>query len=300
MANTVVYNKHDYVTSLRKRLNRPVNWMDVMNVQISDVRTIVTGALTVEPVVVTGTRGTAMTHQDFTIAATTLTINNFRNIPIFIDEADRFQQSYFGSPEIAAFQARQISEYLEAQMLAQHASWVDFGQGDLDNTINDDTATITVSATNIDNLIRAIKRKIHVNNGIEFALEHGYFTIWRPTDWEVLEEFAMASGFTEADRALKSGIPVQKGFHYMGVDHYLSTQHTANHLFAGVKKVGKDLGILRGTYGMVKFIENPSDGNGPLFGLGIHGRVDYGWAFPSDATPTLQRVQEMGIDVNVA
>ena len=84
------------------------------------------------------------------------------------------------------------------------------------------------------------------------------------------------------------------------MNHYLSTDHTANHLFAGVRKVGKDLGLLRGTWGKVKFLENPATADGELSGLGVVSRLDYGFAFPSDATPATQRVQEMGMDVNVA
>ena len=183
-------------------------------------------------------------------------------------------------------------------MLAQHASWVNFGVTDLNNTGDDDTALITVSAANIDDLIRAIKRKIRVNNGDEVAVEKGYFTVWRAADLELLEAFVQAAGFSTADVALKNGVP--SSFLYLGMNHYLSTNHTANHLFAGVRKVGKDIGLLRGTWGKVKFLENPAGTNGDLSGLGIVSRLDYGFAFPSDATPADQRVQEMGIDVNVA
>ena len=84
------------------------------------------------------------------------------------------------------------------------------------------------------------------------------------------------NGFTEADIALKNGIPVQKAFRYMGVDHYLSTQHTAGHLMAGIKGMG-EIGILRGTYGKAKFIEDP----GLVSGVGIVTRVDYGWNWPA-------------------
>ena len=183
-------------------------------------------------------------------------------------------------------------------MLAQHASWVDFGQGDLDNTTGDDTTQIVVSAANIDDLIRAIKRKVRVNNGDELAVENGYFAVWRAQDLELLEAFVQANGFSMADVALKSGVP--SSFYYLGMNHYLSTNHTANHLFAGVRKVGKDLGLLRGTWGKVKFLENPAASGGELSGLGIVSRLDYGFAFPSDATPADQLVQEMGMDINVA
>ena len=100
MANVVVFNKHDYVIKLRQRLNRPTNWKDVLTVKFADVRTIVNAVISVEPAIVTGTRGTAYAYEDFTLAADTLTIDQTKTIPIFIDEADRHQQSYFRQMEI--------------------------------------------------------------------------------------------------------------------------------------------------------------------------------------------------------
>jgi hypothetical protein len=88
-----------------------------------------------------------------------------------------------------------------------------------------------------------------------------------------------ANGFTEADIALKSGIPVQKAFRYMGVDNYLTTSSATGHLFAGIKGM-MEIGILRSTFGKAKFIEDPASGlsaYGPLSGLGITTRVDYGF-----------------------
>ena len=117
------------------------------------------------------------------------------------------------------------------------------------------------------------------------------FIVWRPEDFELLEAFVQANGFTEADISLKNGIPVAKAFRYMGVDHYLSTQHTANHLFAGIKRLGT-IGILRGTYGQAKFIEDPAK----LSGLGIVSRVDYGFDFHS----TTSYYKEFFMDINVA
>ena len=99
------------------------------------------------------------------------------------------------------------------------------------------------------------------------------------------------NGFDTADMALKNGIPPQKAFHYMGVDHYLSNSHTANHVFAGIKKIGI-LGILRGTFGKAKFIEDPAK----VSGLGIVSRVDYGF----DWTGTTAYYKEFLIDLNVS
>ena len=294
VANTVTYNKHDYVTRLRQRLNRPTNWMEVARVKYSDVRTIVESVISTEPSVVTGTRGTSYTHEAFALIADTLTISNYRNIPMFIDEADRYQQSYFDQMAMGDFQAKKINEYIEAQFLAQHTSGVNFGAGDLANTSSGDETQITVSATNIDDLIRAIKRKIYGQNGIEAAMERGFYSIWRPSDWEFLEGFWQANGFSNADDALKNGVAPNKGVYYLGMWHYLSNDHTANHLFAGVRK-SADIGILRSTYGRVKFLEDPSNGSGPMSGLGVVSRVDYGFSFPANGS-----LNQLTQDVNVA
>jgi len=288
MANTITYNKHDYVTKLRARLNRPTTWSEVMKPIYSDVRTIVNSYISTEPSVQTGTRGSAYTYQDIALTADTLTISTYRNLPILIDEADRYQQTYLRQMEIADFQGKKINEYVEAQVLAQHTSWKDFGAGDLANTSADDTTQITVSATNVDDIIRALKRKLYANNCLEASKERGVFIVWRPQDYELLEAFVQANGFSEADIALKNGVPV--GMRYMGVEHYLSNDHTANHLFAGVKGSG-EIGILRSTYGRVKFIEDP----GLVSGLGVVARVDYGFNFPTSGD-----LDHLYVDINVA
>jgi len=65
----------------------------------------------------------------------------------------------------------------------------------------------------------------------------------------------------------------------MGVDHYLTTSNVTGHLFAGIKE-SMEIGILRSTYGKPKFLEDPASGlsaYGPLSGLGITMRIDYGF-----------------------
>ena len=288
MANTIIWNRHDYVMRMRNRINAPQTWKDVMNVIYSASRSITNSYMSTEPDTQTGTRGTAYSYTDFALTAEVLTIDQFAIIPMFVDEADRNQQDYVGQMVIAEYQGDKINEKIETLMLAEHAGWKDFGATDLNNTGDDDTTQITVSAANIDDIIRAIKRKIYANNGVELATKNGLFIVWRATDFELLEAFVQANGFTEADIGLKNGIPVQKAFRYMGVDHYLSNSHTANHVFAGIKKMG-DLGILRGTFGKAKFIEDP----GLVSGLGIVSRLDHGFDWPA------QRA-EFFLDVNVA
>lgn len=81
------------------------------------------------------------------------------------------------------------------------------------------------------------------------------------------------NGFTSADDALKNG--TQSGLRYMGVDHYMSNDHTSGHLFAGVKNL-YHLGICRATWGQTSFINFPAGGSGGvLSGIGIYNRADF-------------------------
>lgn len=272
---------------MRARINKPSCWKDILKVKYSDSRTIVGSYMSVEPAVVSGTRGTAYNYEDFTLTADTLTISTYKVIPMFVDEADRNQQDYLSQMNLASFQGKKIDEKIETETLAQHGSGTNFGVGDLANSSADDTTAITVSASNVDDLIRAIKRKLYANNGIELAVSNGIYIVWRATDFELLEAFVQANGFTEADISLKNGIPVQKAFRYMGVDHYLSNSHATGHLLAGIKKCA-EIGILKGTYGKAKFIEDPAKQSG----LGIVSRVDYGFNFPA-------QLAEFTMDINV-
>lgn len=288
MANTIVWNKNEYEVKMRERIATPTSWMDVMDVKYSNERTITGSYMSTEPDTQTGTRGTAYGYSDFVLTAEVLTIDQYAVIPMLIDEADRYQQTYASQMDIATFQGKKISEELETLTLAQHASWTDFGVTDLAGGAADDTSAITVSASNIDDIIRAIKRKLYANDGVDFAVEKGVYIVWRAADFELLEAFAQANGYVVADNALKSGIPVPKGFHYMGVDHYLSNSHTANHVMAGVKGMGR-LGILRGTFGKTKMIEDP----GLVSGVGVVSRLDHGYDWPA-------QLAEFSMDINVA
>uniref|UniRef100_A0A6H1ZG44 Capsid protein n=1 Tax=viral metagenome TaxID=1070528 RepID=A0A6H1ZG44_9ZZZZ len=295
MANTIVYNKYDYQVKVRERISKPTCWQDILLVKYSNARAITGSYMSTEPSVVGGTRGTAYNYQSFVLTADTLTINQYKNIPMFIDEADRHQQSYVDQMSIAAFQGDKISEKLESLMLANHGSWKDFGLTDLANTAQDDSSAITVSAANIDDILRAVKRKLRVHHLVDLSVKNGVFFVWRPEDFEFLEGFVQANGFQEADLALKNGIPVEKAFYYLGCYHYLSTQHTAGHVFCGIKKTA-ELGILRGTFGKVKFNEDPPvsvSTAAPASGLGIVSRVDYGFNHPA-------QLADAFIDLNVA
>jgi len=216
------------------------------------------------------TRGTAYTHQTQVITNDTITINQSANIPMYVDHADEAQTSYADQMELADLQGTLISENYESEMLAAHASFTNFDN----SAIGGGAGNITVSASNIDDIIRGVKREIGEANGKRMMNRHGAFIIWRYADMEILEQFAQANGFVLADKALKNGIP--DSFYFMGMYHYVSNSHTSGHLFAGVRKLFH-LGICKDTNGQIVIDKEPATADGPLSGTGIVSRMD--WTF---------------------
>jgi hypothetical protein len=289
MANTVIYTT-DYETTLQRRLAHPQNWKEVCSVLYTDTRTINTGYMSTVPAVQTVTRGTVFNPQDFALTAETLTISTGRDMPIYVDFADLAQTGYNSQMEIAETQGDLLNEFIETNVLAQHATWTNIG--DSAGTIASGVTTvIVVSASNIDDIIRGVKRIIRVANGQNIMKRNGVFIIWRPADFELLEAFVQANGFQMADMALKGG--TVEGFNYMGVDHYWSNDLAANHLFAGVKKAQR-LGVLRSLYGKMYTQNFPAGSSGGILsGTLFYSRVDIGHLSPTTLIPLLY-------DVNVA
>jgi len=109
--------------------------------------------------------------------------------------------------------------------------------------------------------------------------QNGIGFVWRAADFEYLEAFTQANGYTSADEALKNG--TVEGARYMGCDHYWSNDHTAGHVFAGVKKIER-LGILRGVYGKAHVIDFPAaDSNMFFSGKAFYSRIDIGHLTPT-------------------
>ena len=284
MANTTVYGE-EWATVLQERLDRPTNWKELLNVDVTNIRVLNNPYLSTTPAIQTGTRGTAYTYQDFAETNEARTINTYENLPIFIDQADLAQSTFSRQMYWAELQGQLINERLENRMLNQHASWTDFGTLSIGGG-GADTTTITVSASNIDDIIRAFKRRVNTANGSNMAARNGLGIVWRPADFELLEAFMQANGFVMADAALQDG--AVSGVRFMGVDHYISNDHTANHVFATVKKAGS-LGILRDTFGQIKIIQDPLN----ISGVGVVSRVDYIFAWWNN-------YDSLYYDVNVA
>lgn len=271
MSNTTVYQE-DWEVKLQERLDHPVTFKEVCNVEYTDTKTLHNPYLSTTPAVQDGTRGTAYTFQDFVMTDESIAIDTYKELPIYIDDADLAQSTYAKQMKDAELQGTLVLEAIEAYVLAGHAEWTNIGDDGNGGIASGSTTKITVNPTNIDDIIRAVKRIIRKANGAKKMKRNGVFIVWRPEDFEILEAFVQANGYTTADAALKDG--TETGMPYMGVYHYYSNDLTAGHLFAGVRKL-YHLGICKSTFGKVTVNIHPAGAaGGNLSGTGIHTRVD--------------------------
>lgn len=292
MANTITYETI-FESVLQDRLARPQNWKEICDVVISDVRAISssydsdTGGF---PTVQTVTRGTAFTIQDMAQTAETLTISTSRDLPIFVDLADLAQSPHTKPMEIFKRIGQRLGEFIETDVLAQHANWRNLGGSG--GVWTDNTATtLAMGPGNIDDLIRLARRVVREQNGHAKMSENGLAFVHPPATFEFMEAFAQANGFDSADRALEKGLAPQ--VNYLGAIHYISNDNAANHMFAGVRKLER-LGILRGTYGKSHTIPFPAgSSNNNLSGVAYYSRVDIGHLTPTTYNTNL-------FDVNIA
>lgn len=275
----------EWAKKLQERLDHPTTWKQIARVIYTDTRILNVPYMSTTPAVQTLTRGTAYTMQDYALTNNTLTISSDIVAPQFIDRADLAQCTLVNQMEMADLQGQMINEYIEAAMLADHAAWTNFGDTGA-GVLGLASTAITVSATNIDDIIRGLKREIVKANGINLFNKNGAFIVWRPQDFEMLEAFCQANGFVTSDSYLKNGLPFG-GFSYMNVDHYQSNDFTAGHVFAGVKNL-YTIGILSSTWGQIVQTTDPLN----VSGVGIVSRADYGLLTPTKYLPVL-------FDVNV-
>jgi len=278
VANTITYETV-FEDVLQDRLDRPTTWKEVCDVTMTDTRVISTSYLSTTPSVQTVTRGTGHSLQTFAETAESLTISTGRDLGVLVDWGDLAQSPWTKAGELFDRIGALLNEFIESDVLGQHANWTDFGTSSIGGG-GVATDQITVSASNIDDIIRGVKRQIRVGNGQLFMSQNGVFFVWRAADFELLEAFVQANGFVTADQALKEG--TVEGLHYLGVDHFWSNDHTANHVFAGVKRIQR-LGILRGTFGRAHTIEFPAaDSNTFFSGVSYYSRVDIGHLTPTE------------------
>lgn len=275
---------------LQDRLDHPQTWKEMCDVIYTDTQVISSSYMSTTPSVATVTRGTGHSMTTFGETAETMTISTGRDLGIYVDFADLSQSPWTKPAELFDRIGALLNEYIESAVLARYGSWTDFGTSSIGGG-GAATDAITVDANNIDDIIRGIKREIREANGQMLMNQNGVGFVWRAADFEILESFTQANQAANTKNYLEEG--TVEGLHYLGCDHYWSNDHTATHVFAGVKKIER-LGILRGTYGRAHTIDFPAaDSNMFFSGKAFYSRVDIG-----HLTPTAHA--GLVFDVNVA
>jgi hypothetical protein len=259
----IVYQE-DWAVKVQERLDEPCKWKGICRVEYTNSR-VLHNPYTTDASVAVLTPYSAYTPAAVELNDEYVTIDTHAVVPQIIDRADLAQSTYLKQMELATSQAQLLNEELESKLYAQHAQFTDF-----DNTkIGGGAGNITVTASNIDDVIRGVKREIRKAKGGKLLARYGGFIVWRPEDFELLEAFMQANGVNTADAALKDG--AEDGVNYMGLTHYSSNLLTSGHLFGGVKNLAH-LGILKDTYGQI-MVNEKDPGN--VSGVSIVSRVDY-------------------------
>lgn len=277
VSNTITYET-TFEDTLQDRLDHPTTWKEMCKVTITNTRVISSSYMSSTPSTQSVTRGTGVALQTFAETAQTLTISTGQDLGILVDWGDYYQSPWTEKAELFDRIGALLNEYIEGQVLGQHAGWTNFGDTG-GGALGLSSTPITVSAANIDDIIRGVKTQTRVANGQSMMKQNGIGFVWRPADFELLEAFTQANGFMQADKFLVEG--TLEGLHYLGCDHYWSNDYTAGHVMAGVKNVQR-LGILKGTYGRASTIEFPAaDSNTFFSGVAFYSRVDIGHLTPT-------------------
>lgn len=242
-------------------------WKEVCKVTYTD-KGILNNPYLTDSTVGTGTRGTGYTSTASATTNDAVTIDTYKYSAQHIDEADLAQKTFSDWMEIADNMGTMLNETMETAMLASHISWTNFDNA----SIGGSAGNITVSTSNIDDIIVEMKTAIRTAGGGEIADRNGMFIQWREADFAKVERLAASQGFNTADDALKNGI--KQGFSYLGVEHYSTSKNVAGHVFGGVKKAFH-VGIVKSTFGKMKQIVNPVVGGAQISGLGLESRIDY-------------------------
>ncbi len=302
MANTIKYQEA-WDTKLAMRLDKPQNWKEVCDVRYSDTQTLLLPYIGVsgEPAVTTGQFTSAADRSDMTkvvpfVSVTqsteTLAIVSTDVDNVYIDFADQAQSNYASQMQMADLLGKKIGERVETIVLAAHASWTNMGDTG-GGVIGLGATGITVSATNIDDVIRAIIEQIQTANGFDLYRERGGFAVWTPTQWKYLVTYMQANGYSFADEALRDGGNSRLGKDTMGLYHYVSTSHVSGHTMAGVRGA-QVLGLLSRTFGKTYMVDHPASSTaGFMSGTSIYSRLDYGLKVQTNILPVI-------FDVNTA
>lgn len=278
----------EYETKLQERLNAPMVWKEILHVRYTNSGILRNPYLT-DATVSTGTRGTGYTSVAAATTDDTVSITDYVYSAMHIDDADLAQKTFSDFMEFADNMGTLLNEKVETNMLLEHAQWTNIG--DLGGgAIGAGATAITVSLSNIKQIVASMKELVRTAGGAEMAARNGLFIQWREADYTKVELLASSEGFSTADNVLQNGI--KQGFKYLGVEHYSTSKNVTGHVFGGVKKA-MDVGIVKSTYGRMKTLINPVVATAQISGIGLESRIDLKFKAWTKMVP-------VAFDINVA
>jgi hypothetical protein len=169
--------------------------------------------------------------DDFTLTDDTLTVNRRAYQAEHVDNIEQLQVRYDLAKARAERHAYVVRKKIDAYVLQNAATTSGTLQVDDGEIGGTDGNPITLSSTNVDDMLRAVMETLYTNDA---RMENGVYIVLAPDHITKLTQFQQANGFSLADAALKNGYIDS----YMGVDIYLSNQlyndGTQDHAIAGV------------------------------------------------------------------
>ena len=238
--------EEEWADALQEQLDEPAKWKDFSKVIFTDKYTV-NNPYHTDPSVSTLERDTPFTLASLSQTNESINVERSRVIAQQIDRAVLAQSTYADQMEWARRQAIVLDETIESFIYADHAEFTDF----TNTAIGGAAGSITVSASNVDDICRAMLREIRQASGQGLLKRNGAFIVWHPSDFEQLEAFAMANGFVSSDNYLRNAAGAVEGLFYMGISHYTSNLLVDGRFVGGVKKA-INVYLLNSTYGKVR------------------------------------------------
>lgn len=188
--STLCENKEKCVEKeMQERLARPQNWREMCLVTTSDTQVIQSQSISTAgdwAASAALTRGTVFNPTDVAEVADSLTIATGRHVTTYFDFGDLAQSPWTTEREIFGRAGERLGEFIETDVLAQHASWRNIGGSA--GAWTDNVATVlAASASNIDDLARLIRRVIREQNGASLMARNGVGAVLSPASFEFVE-----------------------------------------------------------------------------------------------------------------
>lgn len=162
------------------------------------------------------TPGTEVTLQGASSTDDSITINTFKDVPMYLDEAEETQSYYNTMAEMVDSASYQLADTIDAAVFAHSDYGTEFDAGDCGGT---NGSAIVLSSANVITLFSNARRALQVLNVIE---ANDFCAVLPPAAAMYVNQSATGVGFNFADAALNNG----RVGNYMGFEIYVSNNLT--------------------------------------------------------------------------